>query len=141
MTTPDFSQPVSGPAYGRTFRALATLMLLAVVAMGARATVNLPADQAAEQGYWVLGVGLLALLASYWMLMASKTIIDGAGIRQSGLIDKRVAWTEVRSARLFGPRFARRLMIRTNNGRIRFFFGGSPEVLDAFARIAQAYRP
>jgi hypothetical protein len=32
-------------------------------------------------------------------------------------------------------------MIRTNNGRIRFFFGGSPEVLDAFARIAQAYRP
>ena len=29
MTPPDFPQPVSGPAYGRTFRGLATAMLLA----------------------------------------------------------------------------------------------------------------
>jgi hypothetical protein len=32
-------------------------------------------------------------------------------------------------------------MVRSANGRFRFFFGGSPELLEAFARIAAAYRP
>ena len=141
MTPPDFSSPVSGPAYGRTFRALATAMLLAVVAMAARATLYLPLDDAAAQGYWMLGLGMLALVASYWVLIRSTTTIDAAGIRQTGLTDKKIVWNEVHSARLFGPPFARRLMVRTANGRFRFFFGGSPELLDAFARIARAYRP
>jgi hypothetical protein len=140
MTPPDFSQPVSGPAYGRFFRLLATAMVLGVLAMAVRATLLLPDDVQAAQGYWILGIGMLALLASYWVLMRSTTIIDGQGIRQSGLTDKKVAWHEVRSARLFGPPFARRLMVRTANGRFRFFFGGSPQLLAAFARIAQAYR-
>jgi hypothetical protein len=140
MTPPDFSQPVSGPAYGRFFRLLATAMVLGVLAMAVRATLLLPDDVQAAQGYWILGIGMLALLASYWVLMRSTTIIDGQGIRQSGLTDKKVAWHELHSARLFGPPFARRLMVRTANGRFRFFFGGSPELLAAFARIAQAYR-
>jgi hypothetical protein len=137
---PDFGQPVSGPAYGRAFRALATAMLAFVVVMAARATLNLPDDQQAEQGYWLLGIGLMALLASYWVFLRSTTTIDAAGIRQSGLTEKKVEWREVYSARLFGPPFARRLIVRTVNGRFRFFFGGSPELLEAFARVAQAYR-
>ncbi len=140
MTPPDFSEPVSGPAYGRTFRTLATVMLLLVVAMAARATLYLPDDQQAAQGYWLLGIGLLGLVASYWVFLRSTTTIDAKGIRQSGLTDKKVEWREMYSARLFGPPFARRLMVRTVSGRFRFFFGGSPELLAAFARIAQAYR-
>ncbi len=140
MTPPDLPLPVSGPAYGRTFRGLATAMLLVVLAMAMRATLKLPDDIAAAQGYWILGVGMLALLASYWVLMRSTTTIDAAGIHQSGLTDKKVSWQEMRSARLFGPPFARRLMVRTANGRFRFFFGGSPQLLEAFSRIAQAYR-
>jgi hypothetical protein len=137
---PEFSRPVSGPAYGRTFRALATAMLAFVVVMAARATLNLPEDQQAMQGYWILGIGMMALLASYWVFLRSTTTVDAAGIRQSGLTDKKVEWKEIYSARLFGPPFARRLMVRTVNGRFRFFFGGSPELLEAFARVAQAYR-
>lgn len=140
MTPPEFDHPVSGPAYGRTFRVLATTMLAGVLAMAARATLNLPDDAQAAQGYWILGIGLLALLASYWVLMRSTTTIDTRGIRQSGLTDKSVVWPEVRSARLFGPPFARRLMVRSTNGRFRFFFGGSPELLSAFDRVEQAYR-
>lgn len=140
MTPPDFSAPVSGPAYGRVFRAMATAMLLVVLAMALRATSQLPEDEAARQGYWVMGMGLLALVATYWVLMSSTTTIDAAGIRQSGLIDKQVAWGDVRSAMLFGPPFARRLMVRTTRGRFRFFFGGSPELLAAFARIVEASR-
>ena len=140
MTPPDFPQPVSGPAYGRFFRLLATAMLVGVLAMAIRATLQLPDDVAAAQGYWLLGIGMLALLASYWLLMRSTTTIDAVGIRQSGLTEKAVTWYEVRSARLFGPPFARRLMVRKASGRFLFFFGGSPELLSAFARIAQAYR-
>jgi hypothetical protein len=137
---PDFTRPVSGPAYGRTFRVLATAMIAFALLMAARATVSLPEDQQAAQGYWILGLGLIALLGSYWVFLRSTTTIDAAGIRQSGLTDKKVAWREIYSARLFGPPFARRLMVRTVNGRFRFFFGGSPALLEGFARVAQAYR-
>jgi hypothetical protein len=140
MTTPEFTPPVSGPAYGRVFRALATVMLLGVLLMGVRATLALPDDAAAAQGYWILGFGMLALVASYWMMISATTTLGPDGIRQSGLIERKVAWTEVYSARLFGPPFARRLMVRTTNGRFRFFFGGSPELLAAFARVEQAFK-
>jgi len=73
-------------------------------------------------------------------MFTSTTTIDDKGIRQSGLVEKKVEWSEVYSARLLGPRFARRLMVRTINGRFRFFFGGSPELQAAFARIAESYR-
>lgn len=137
---PDFAQPVSGPAYGRVFRALATAMLAFALLMAARATLILPDDQQAQQGYWILGIGLLGLLGSYWVFLRSTTTVDASGIRQSGLTDKKVEWREIYSARLFGPPFARRLIVRTVGGRFRFFFGGSPELLAAFARVAQAYR-
>lgn len=140
MTPPEFTTPVSGPAYGRTFRVLSTAMLLAVLLLGVRATLLQPADAAAGQGLWILGLGTVGLVASYWLVISATTTIDAAGIRQSGMIERRVVWSEVYSARLFGPPFARRLMVRTANGRFRFFFGGTPQLLDAFARIAQAYR-
>ena len=141
MTRPQFPQPVTGPTYGRFFRALATVMLLGVLVMAARATLQLPDDVPAVQGYWLLGIGLMAMTASYWVLVRSTTTVDATGIRQSGLIEKKVEWPEVYNARLFGPPFARRLMVRTTNGRFRFFFAGSPELLAAFAHIADAYRP
>jgi hypothetical protein len=140
MTPLDFAEPVSGPAYGRTFRVLATAMLLFVLAMAVRATLYLPDDEQAEQGYWILGMGLVAMVGSYWFFLRSTTTIDVKGIRQSGLTEKKVEWGEFYSARVLGPPFARRLMVRTNNGRFRFFFGGSPELLAAFARITQVYR-
>jgi hypothetical protein len=140
FTPPDFTHPISGPAYGPAFRLLATAMMIGVMAMAARATLQLPDDVPAAQGYWMLGLGLLALIASYWILMRARTTIDATGIRQTGLTDTVITWPELYSARLFGPPFARRLMVRTIGGRFRFIFGGSPELLAAFARIAEAYR-
>lgn len=141
MTTPpDFPQPVTGPAYGPFFRVLATAMLLAVLAVGLRSALGMPPGEGAAQGYLVISLGVLGIFGSYWVLMASTTTIDSTGIRQGGLIEKKVSWHEVRSARAFGPAFARRLIVRTLNGRIRFFFCGSPELHAAFDRVSQAYR-
>jgi hypothetical protein len=136
----DFEQPVSGPAYGLFFRVVATAMLLAVLAMAARAALQAPVDTPLGDRFGILGLGLFALAASYWMMIRATTTIDDAGIRQSGLIETKVAWSEVYSARLFGPPFARRLLVRTINGRFRFFFGGTPELHAAFARIVQRFR-
>jgi hypothetical protein len=140
MTPPEFPQPVSGPAYGRVFRLLATAMLAGVLAMAVRVALQVPDDIEVAQGYGLLGMIMLGLLASYWFMMTSTTTIDATGIRQTGLMEKAASWDQVQSVRLFGPPFARRLMVRTANGRFRFFFGGSPELLAAFARIAEAYR-
>jgi hypothetical protein len=140
MTPAEFDPPVSGPAYGRFFRLLATAMLVGVLLLGARAMLQVPGDASTPGDPWILGLGMLAVAGSYWVLVSSTTTIDATGIRQTGLIERKVGWSELHSARLFGPPFARRLMVRTRNGRFRFFFGGSPELLAAFARIAQAYR-
>jgi hypothetical protein len=137
---PGFEQPVSGPAYGRFFRVVATAMLLAVLAMAARAALQAPVGTPIGDRFGILGLGLFALGASYWMMIRATTTIDDAGIRQSGLIETKVTWSEVYSARLFGPPFARRLLVRTINGRFRFFFGGTPELHAAFARIVQRFR-
>jgi len=140
MSRPEFLQPISGPAYGRFFRVVATAMLVGVLAMALRAVLQVPGDVGLADRFGVLGLGLLALAASYWFMFTSTTTIDDKGIRQSGLVEKKVEWSEVYSARLLGPRFARRLMVRTINGRFRFFFGGSPELQAAFERIAESCR-
>jgi hypothetical protein len=135
----DFSAPVRGAAYSPAFRALATAIFLAVLAMGARAWLNLPEEPEARFNWGLLAVGLAALAGSYLMLMSSTTTIDAQGIRQSGLIDKRVEWGQVESARLGGFAFSRRLIVRAGFVRPKVFFGGTPELVAAFERIAVAY--
>jgi hypothetical protein len=60
-------------------------------------------------------------------------------VRQTGLVERRVAWDDVWYARAGGFAFSRRLVVRTIHGRIRYFFGGTPELHAAFARVAARY--
>lgn len=136
----DFSTPVRGPAYGPAFRAVATLIFVAVLASAARAYLALPDEGQAEHGWGLLLVGLAALAGSYYLLMTSTTTIDAQGIRQSGLLEKKVAWAQVEAARLGGFAFSRRLVVRAGGSlRPKVFFGGTPDLIAAFQRIAAAY--
>lgn len=126
--------PVSGPAYSVAVRLGASALTLAIFVAGAGAL-----DAIAQQPprAWLLpGAGLAVLAGSYYVLMRSVTTIDERGIRQSGLIEKRVEWSELRSARVAGFGAARRLLVRTESGQFRVFFGGTPELARAFALIA-----
>lgn len=54
----------------------------------------------------------------------------------TGLIEKRVEWSELRSARVAGFGAARRLLVRTEGGKFRGFCGATPEPAQAFAQVA-----
>ncbi len=133
-----FDAPVSGPAYGRGFRAFATAMLLALLAFGARVLwEQLPT--LARGGGWFLGAVVFALLGTWYFMVTARTTIDAQGVRQSGLIERSTAWDEIRSACVRGPAFSRRLVVHSSLGRLRYYYGGTPDLLAAFERIAAAY--
>lgn len=133
MKTP-WPAPVSGPAYPVAVRLGARLLTALILGAGAAAF-----DALAQQPprAWLLpGAGLLVVAGSCYFLMRSVTTIDERGIRQSGLIEKRVEWSELRSARVAGFGGARRPFVRTEAGKIKVFSSGTPELAQAFAQVA-----
>lgn len=134
----DVTQPLRGPAYSPGQRAAATLVLLLVAAQGLLA-LSAGHSILSSNGGWVLLGGFFVLLASYALLLVSTTTIDVHGIRQTGLIEKKVAWGDIKQARLRRFGFVRRLVVSTGYGRLRAFYAGTPELLAAFERISAAY--
>ncbi len=130
--------PVSGPAYTRAFKGAATVVLLLVGILSVRAWDTLTMAASSQTGWFFL-CGYVALLGSYVLLLRSRTRVDAQGICQTGLVDKKVAWNEIKVARLRGFPFARRLVVSTGYGKFRAFYAGTPELERAFARIGAAY--
>jgi hypothetical protein len=134
-----FADPVSGPAYGRTFRLFATLAVLALLAYGVRVVFVLLPEPPSREGWIVLGASTIALIGTWYFMVTARTTIDAQGIRQSGLVERRTDWSEIWHARVRGPAFSRRLVVRNVGGRFRYFYGGTPELLAAFDVIAAAH--
>lgn len=135
---------VTGPAYGKGFRIAATCMagVLAVYAVSVALRFPLPRFTFGVQAL-LLGACAMLALSLYWFYRATTTI-DAEGIRQTGLIDKKVVWSEVRSAKLIGIPcltwlFPPRMVVRTGTA-FATFNGGTREVLAEFARIALAFQ-
>lgn len=140
MSGTRFEPPVRGAAHGRLQRVVATA-LVALVAIGLLRL--LWTEPAATQGGspWFIGSAVFALLVAYAFLMASTTTLDADGIRQSGLLERKVAWSEIASVRLGGFGFARLLRVRTRGGRRIAFAGATPELEAAFARVVAEQSP
>ncbi len=136
---PDFATPVSGPAYSLAFRVMATIALLLVLWQGAFAIATLQEQGASSDAWLLFAAGIAVLLVTYVLLLRARTTIDAQGICQSGLLQRRVAWSDVQAVRLGGPSFARRLRVRIGFGQVRVFFGGADNVIEAFGRIAEVY--
>lgn len=142
-----FYQPrhsVSGPAYGAGFRLFASIVTLALLLYGVSVAARFPLLQF---GFGVqallLGSAVMLGVSAYWFLRASTTI-DAAGIRQTWLYDRQVAWSEVRGAKMIGIPylswlFPPRLVVRTGNAFMTFN-GGSRALLVEFANISLAFQ-
>jgi hypothetical protein len=135
-----FTKPVTGASYSLAYRTIASLLCVAVIVQGAIAVARAPGVESFGTGAlpW-FGIALLALLATYALMMRARTTIDAAGLRQTGLIERRVDWAELHSARLAGFVVSRRLLVRSTSGQYRVFNGGTPALIAAFERIAQRY--
>ena len=134
-----FDAPVSGPAYGRAFRVSATVAVLALLAYGARVVFVLLPEPAGRESWIILAAATFGLVGTWYFMVTATTTIDAQGIRQSGLVERKTAWSEVWHARVRGPAFSRRLVVRNAGGRFRYYYGGTAELLAAFDLIAAAY--
>jgi hypothetical protein len=145
--TPQFyrpAKPVSGPAYSLWFKLLATLVTAVLIGYGISVATRFPLM---DYGFWVkmllLGAAIMLAISYYWFLKATITI-DDKGIVQTGLYDRRVEWSDVRSVKMIGipymsAVFPPRLVVRTGVA-FATFNGGSREVLTEFANIALTYQ-
>ncbi len=131
-------EPVSGPAYTRAFKGAATVVLLLVGVLSVRAWDTLMLAASTQMGWFFIG-GYVALIGSYVLLLRSQTRVDAEGICQTGLVDKKVTWDEIKVARLRGFPFARRLVVSTGYGKFRAFYAGTRDLEQTFARIGASY--
>ncbi|MDB5960102.1 MAG: hypothetical protein JWP59_1396 [Massilia sp.] len=145
--TVQFYQPehsVSGPAYGGPFKIVSTLIVMILLAYGFTIALRFPLLTYGFGVKLVLVGATSLLIASWYWFLKGRTTIDADGVRQSAMIDKRVRWDEVRSAKMLGIPylgwlFPPRLVVRTGNSFVTFN-GGSQALLIEFARISIAYQ-
>jgi hypothetical protein len=142
-----FYQPehsVSGPAYAGPFKIVSTLIVMILLAYGFTIALRFPLLTYGFGVKLVLVGATSLLIASWYWFLKGRTTIDAEGVRQSAMIDKRVRWDEVRSAKMLGVPylgwlFPPRLVVRTGNA-FTTFNGGSQALLIEFAKISIAYQ-
>jgi len=135
---------VTGPAYGKGFKAFATVMTLGLLGYGASVALRFPLLSFGIGVKLLLAGAVLMLAVSYYWFLRSRTTVDATGIRQTWLYDKQVAWSDVRGAKMIGIPylswlFPPRMIVRTGVA-FTTFNGGSQEVLIEFAKISLAFQ-
>ena len=142
-----FYQPectVSGPAYGPGFKWFASALTLTLALYGVSVAWRFPLLEFGLAVRLLLAGAAVLLGLSYYWFMRAQITIDAFGIRQSAIIDKQVAWADVRSAKMIGIPYASwlfppRMVVRTGTA-FATFNGGSREVLIEFAKISLAFQ-
>jgi hypothetical protein len=142
---PDPSRAEDDTAEGAAFplpvKALASLLVAALVFWGARA-----ADRIAGAGW---SAGALAFLAitlgviavCYYWILRSRTAIDATSIRQSWFWPKQVALADITQAKLIDVPCMRwliapRLIIRARGRGLFVFHAADDKVLQKFANLS-----
>jgi hypothetical protein len=138
MTPPDFTTPVQGPSYSLPLRVGATVVTLVVVLSALRWSGISATSEWASQPALVVAGAVFGTVGSWYFFMRSVTAIDENGIQQTGLVSRRVAWSQVANARV--TRWGvTRLIVRGERGPFStVFYGGTRELRSAFERVAQA---
>jgi hypothetical protein len=130
---------VEAPAFSRTFKVLATAMMLGCGAalgqlwwQGAHTTSGLSVS-------W-FSAGWLLMLVTWWFILRSRTRLDGQGLHQSWIWDKRMSFDELAYGKLIRVKtlewlIAPRLYVRTLDAKFAVFYAASPELLAEFERL------
>lgn len=135
MNPPDIATPVTGPAYGRGMKIMATALVAGLALLTLRVLWRTDGWAGSDAG-WLLGLSGVAIAVSWWQMLTSTTTVDAQGIRQSGWVDKSMRWDEVAATRLLSPHLAPRLVVKARFGRPRAFYAGNAELAAVFRLIA-----
>ena len=131
--------PLEGPAWPKWVRWMAWLVL-AIVVLRLAQTAASPAGEmvgTAIKASLVICVAGLAVLARY--MHTSVTRITEAGIEQSWIGRREIAWEDIAFAKFIPLIASKKLICFTARGRPVTFQAGSRDLEIAFARIALVY--
>lgn len=135
---------ISGPTYSAWFKMLATLFIFGLCAYGVSFAMRFPLVDWSNSLIVFLSASLMVMALSFTSFLGATTTIDDRGIMQTSVLNRQVDWVDVRSAKLIGIPYAGwlsppRLVVRTGT-TFYTFNGGTPELLDEFARISLAFQ-
>ena len=134
-----FPTAIRGPSYSLPMRVGATLLLLPALPFGVRGLIEVVNVGLASPMALVMLGAFVGMIGTYVHILKAETVVDSDGIRQVGLMERKVAWSEVESLRLrrWG---ATRLVVRTGRGPAKIFVAGTEELREAFERAAGSFR-
>jgi hypothetical protein len=138
-TAVDYRAPTTGAAYGPAFKILATIVTFGLLGYGAWLLNTAASGPISSAGWTLIGACALLMLGTWTLMLRAVTTVDARGIRQSGLVERSLGWDDIWYVRVVGFSFSRRLRVRTINGRFKYFYGGTPTLHAAFARVAARY--
>lgn len=132
--------PLSGQAWSDWVRILAWIVLAIIGVQIVLTAIRTPPEQISP----VMGVAVilcfLGLVLVSWHMQKSITTIDEAGIHQTWITRREVAWQDIHFAKFVPFLFSKRLVVFTQRGRPVVFQGGTRELQVAFAKISLLYR-
>jgi hypothetical protein len=134
------AMPMTAPAFGLVFKALAWFILLSLLTWFWR--LNL--DWNSRQG--ALSAVVWAMMAFIvWHIQRSRITLDADAIEQTWMWQRRVTLRElafVKVMRIRGLEFliAPRIYVRNLGGKFSFFYCSDRGMLDEFVRLADALK-
>lgn len=131
-----FAQPVTGPSYRRSARAMVAGTILSLCAYGVRTVAE---HDFGWNGWFVLAFAGAAVAATGWSVLTGRTTVDARGIRQDGVPRKEFGWDEIVRARRIQLPLTSRLLVSTGRGPLKAVHAGDPALDAAFDEIGAWY--
>ena len=130
---------IVGPAFSRTFKVLATVIVLACCAGFVSTWLAGRVSGGNVGGGWFLA-GLLLIVYTWVCILRSTTRLDAKGLHQTWVWDKHMELDDLAYCKLIRVRglewlIAPRLYARTLMGKFSVFYTASPEMTAEFERL------
>jgi len=132
--------PLTGQAWPDWVRILAWIVLAIIGVQIALSAIRIPPEQLNSLVAGIVILCFLGLALVSWHMQKSITTIDEAGLHQTWITRREVAWQDIHFAKFVPLLFSKRLVVFTQRGRPVVFQGGTREMQIAFAKISLLYR-
>lgn len=132
--------PLAGQAWPDWVRILAWIILAIIGVQIALTAIRVPPEQISSTVAGIIILCFLGLTLVAWHMQKSVTTIDEAGLRQTWITRREVAWQDIHFAKFVPLLFSKRLVVFTQRGRPVVLQGGTRELQIAFAKISLLYR-
>jgi hypothetical protein len=130
---------LDGPAFPILVKAMATLLMLAMIYWGAGAEQQIIWKEFSTGAAMLFGGALVITVVAYVWILKSRTSIDGVAIEQTWVWKRRVLLADITQAKFIyisslSWLIAPRLIVRAGPG-VSVFYSACPKVQHAFARL------